>query len=120
MSVAIDTAIKLHEQQIKAVTRSQDLVVSAIEKVATVVEGLRAKSPTVPDAVAGPFEKVTAPVTKVVGTESDVRSYLTRSARDWVGVQQKFQAALLEVLASEDQAAPVAQATPAAKAGKKG
>jgi len=61
MSVAIDTATKLHEKQVNAVTRSQDLVVSAVEKVAAAVQGLRAKSPTVPDAVSGPLETVAAP-----------------------------------------------------------
>jgi hypothetical protein len=84
-------------------------VVSAVEKVANAVQGLRAKSPTVPDVVAGPLEKVTAPVTKVVGDKSDVTSYLTRSVRDWAEAQKKFQAAVLGVLISDDQAAPAAK-----------
>ena len=109
MPVAIDTATKLHEKQVNAVTRSQDLVVSAVEKVAAAVQGLRAKSPTVPDAVSGPLETVAAPLTKVVGDKSDVTAYLTRSVRDWADSQQKFQAAVLGVLVSDDPAAPVAE-----------
>lgn len=111
MSVAIDTATKLHEKQIHAVTRSQDfVVVSAVEKVATAVKGLRAKSPTVPDAVTGPVEKVTAPLTKVLGDKSDVTSYVTSSVRDWAEVQQNFRAAVLGVLVSDGSSAPAAKA----------
>ena len=110
MSVAIDTATKLHEKQIHAVTRSQDLVVSAVEKVATALKGLRAKSPTVPDAVTGPVEKVTAPLTKVLGDKSDVTSYVTSSVRDWAEVQQNFRAAVLGVLVSDGSSAPAARA----------
>jgi len=116
MSVAIDTATKLHEQQIKAVTRSQDFVVSTIEKAAAAVEGLRAKSPTVPDAVAGPLEKVTGPVAKVFGTQADVTSYFNRRVRDWVELQQKFQTAVLGALVSDDQREPAL--APAVKVSK--
>ena len=109
MSVAIDTATKLHEKQIHAVTRSQDLVVSAVEKVATALKGLRAKSPTVPDAITGPVEKVTAPLTNVIGDKSEVTSYLASSVRDWAEVQQNFQDAVLGALVSDGSAAPAAK-----------
>lgn len=108
MSLAIDTATKLHEEQIKAVTRSQDLVVSAVEKVATAVQGLRAKSPIVPGVVAGPLQTAAGPVTKLVGTQSEVTSYLASSVRDWAEVQHKFRASVLEAWISDDRAAPAA------------
>jgi len=117
MSVAIKTATKLHEEQIKAATRSQDLVVSTIEKVAAAVEGLRAKSLTVPGVVAGRLEKITRPVAKVFGTQSDVTSYLTHTVQDWVELQQKFQTALLGALVPDDQPEPAP--APAVKLSKK-
>jgi hypothetical protein len=119
MSVVIKTASKLHEEQIKAATRSQDFMVSTIEKVATAVEGLLAKSPTVPGFVAGPLEKVTAPVTQVFGTQSDFTSYLTRSVRDWIELQQKFQTAVLGALVSDDQLEPAPAPPHAVKPSKK-
>ena len=116
MSIAIDTATKLHQKQIHAVTRSQDLVVSAVERVAAAVEGLRAKSPNVPDTVAGPLEKVTAPLTKVVGNKSEVTSYLSRSPRNWVEAQHKLQSAVLEALVPDDQPSQASKAKAKAKA----
>jgi hypothetical protein len=109
MSLAIDAATKVHQKQIDAVTRSQDLAVSAVEKIASAVQGLQAKSPSVPGSVAGPLEGVTAPVTKVVGTRSEVVSYLGRTVRDWAETQQKLHAAVLGALVSDDRTAPAAK-----------
>ena len=95
------------DNQITVSTSSAGMDVKAI---ATAVKGLRAKSPTVPDAVTGPVEKVTAPLTKVLGDKSDVTSYVTSSVRDWAEVQQNFRAAVLGVLVSDGSSAPAAKA----------
>lgn len=115
MSVAIDTATKLHEGQVKAVTRSQDFVVSVVETAASALQGLRAVVPDAPAVVAGPIEKISWPVTKLVGTQDEVAAYVSRSVRDWTEAQQKFQSALLDAWLPAPKAAPAAKAR-AAKA----
>jgi hypothetical protein len=106
MSLVIDAATKAHQKQIDVVTRSQDLAVSAVEKVASAAQGLRAKSPNLPESVAGRLETASAPVTKVVGDRSDISSYLSRTVRDWADTQQRFQSAVLDALVSDKPAGP--------------
>lgn len=115
MSVSIDTINKFHEMQIETVTRSQDAVLFAVGKLATATQGLRAKSPSVPGSVAGPLEKLTGPVAEFVGNPSEITSYLSRSARDWVEVQHRFQAGVLDAFVAE-KAAPTTKVKATAKA----
>lgn len=95
MSLFLDTLNTVHDKQLKAAARSTDLLASTAGKVAALAEGARDKAPKAPAAVAGPLGKVTAPVTKVVGTPTEVAGYTVRSVRDWAAVQQRFAGAAL-------------------------
>jgi hypothetical protein len=99
MSVVIDAAEKVHNKQVEVATRSQEVVAAALRKVADVAQDLRGKAPQVPESVSGPVEKVTAPVTKVVGTPSELAAYVARSTQDWLEVQHKLQRDLVAVVA---------------------
>jgi hypothetical protein len=65
MSIALDAATKVHGKQLDAASKSQDLVVRGLEKVAA----LRDKSPKMHSALNGPLAKVTSPVAKVLGMQ---------------------------------------------------
>lgn len=93
MSVVIDAAAKAHDKQIAVVT-------AALEKLAGAVEGLRAKAPQLPESITSPVQKVTAPLTKVVGNPSEIAAYLARSSQDWSAVQHKLQSDLAAALAA--------------------
>ena len=98
MSVVTDTASKVHHKQLDAVTRSQELVTSALGRLVGAVSDLKAKVPGLPDAVSGPVQTVTSPVAKLVGTPQEARSLVLNSTRDWFEAQQRFQAGVLDVL----------------------
>jgi hypothetical protein len=110
MSYVIDAAGKVHDKQVAAATKSQDLFVKVVEKVA----GLRDRAPQAPEAlkvVVGPIQKVTAPVAKVFGDRTEVVEYVNGSVRDWIGVQQSFQNQLLDAVAGQGSPAPAAKST---------
>jgi hypothetical protein len=110
MSYAVAAATKVHDTQVAAATRSQDLVVKVIEKLGSLQE----KAPKAPEAITGPLEKVAAPVNKVVGSPAELRSYVARSVRDWASVQAQFQSAVLDLVAPVE--AEVEAPKPAKKA----
>jgi hypothetical protein len=104
MSVILEAASKVHQKQLDAAARSEDLVLKAFGKVRDLASSLQAKAPSLPEQVAGPVEKVTAPVQKVVGSRSELRAYVTKSTKDWLEVQQSFQRALVSAVLPTDAA----------------
>ena len=113
MSYAVDAASKLHEKQLAAATKGQDLFVTVVEK----VTDLREKAPrssTVTGALEG-LDKLVAPITKFVGSRAEVTEYVTRTAREWLALQQQFQARILGIAGVK----PAAAAKPARKTAAK-
>ena len=108
MSVVLDAASKVHQKQLDAATRSQGLVLKAVDTVTGLADSLKAKAPQLPEQVAGPVEKATAPVEKVLGSRGELKAYVARSTQDWLEVQQSFQraviSAVLPVAPAADQA----------------
>ena len=108
MSVVLDAASKVHQKQLHAAAKSEDLVLKVIGKVSGLTDSVKAKAPKLPEQVAGPVEKVIAPVEKVLGTRSDLKAYVARSTQDWLEVQQSFQravvSAVLPVASASNQA----------------
>ncbi len=94
MSYAIDTATKVHEGQVAAVDAVQSLLVKAVET----LSGLADQAPTAPEKLTSTLDEVAAPVTKIVGTPSEVQSYAVTSFRDWLEAQHRFQTALLDAV----------------------
>jgi len=109
MSYAVDAAAKLHDRQVEAATKMQNLVVKAADGLA----GLRDKAPETPERIAAPLGKVTGPVTKVVGSPSEVAAYVAQSGRDWVELQQKFAESLFEIAWGKPESATPATTTKA-------
>jgi len=94
MSITIDSATKLHERQVAAVDTIQSNVVKALD----VITSARSKAPQAPAKLADAVDKITAPLTKVVGTPDEVQAYAVASTRDWLKVQHQFQTALLDAV----------------------
>lgn len=94
MSYTIETATKFHDRQVAAVSTLQSLLVKAVET----LSGLPDKAPKAPEKLSSTLDQVAAPVTKIVGTPSEVQAYAVASTRDWLEVQHKFQTALLDAV----------------------
>src|SRR5680860_725063 len=94
MTFTIETATKFHDRQVGAVSTLQSLVVKAVET----LSGLTDKAPKAPEKLSSTLDEVAAPLTKIVGTPSEVQAYAVASSRDWLEVQHKFQTALLDAV----------------------
>ena len=94
MSYTIDTATKLHDRQVAAVSAVQSLLLKAADS----LSGLTDKAPKAPEKLSSTLEEAVAPVTKIVGTPTEVQAYAVASSRDWIEVQHKFQTALLDAM----------------------
>lgn len=103
MSTVLDALNKLQAKQFDALTKSADRLVTAADKVSVVKQTVQAKTPELPASVAGPLAKLTAPVTKVVGTRAEFAEYRARSIREWVAMQQRFTAVLLRTRSQPNQ-----------------
>ncbi|MET0740031.1 MAG: hypothetical protein ABWZ26_00575 [Candidatus Nanopelagicales bacterium] len=99
MSYAVDAASKLHEKQLAAATKGQELFVTVVEKVGD----LRGKAPKAPASVTDQLDKLVAPITKIVGTRSEVTEYVTRTAREWLALQQQYQARVLDIVGRQQR-----------------
>lgn len=100
MSYALDAASRLHERQVEAATRVQDLMVKAVDSLVS----LRNKAPEPPERVVAPLEKISGPVSKVIGSPSEFASYVARSTREWTELQQKFQESIISVALPKEEA----------------
>jgi len=94
MTYTVDTATKFHDRQVAAVSAVQSLVVKAVET----LSGLTAEAPKAPEKLTSTLDEVAGPLTKIVGTPSEVQAYAVASSRDWLEVQHKFQTALLDAV----------------------
>ena len=94
MSYTIDTATKIHDRNVAAVSAVQSLLVKAVDT----LSGLTDKAPKAPEKLSSTLDEVAAPLTRLVGTPSEVQTYAVASSRDWLEVQHKFQAALLDAV----------------------
>ena len=92
MTYTVETATKFHDRQVAAVSAVQSLVVKAVET----LSGLTDKAPKVPEKLSSTLDEVSGPLTKIVGTPSELQAHAVASSRDWLEVQHKFQTALLE------------------------
>jgi hypothetical protein len=95
MSYTIDTATKVHDGQVAAASTVQSLLVKVVET----LSGLTDKAPKAPEKLSATLDEVAAPLTKVVGTPTEVRAYAVASFRDWLDVQHRFSTALLDAVA---------------------
>ena len=111
MTYTIDTATKFHDRQVAAVSTLQSLVVKAVET----MSGLTDKAPKAPEKLSSTLDEVAAPLTKIVGTRSDVQAYAVASSRDWLEVQHKFQTALLDAVSPSAVTVEVPKKTAAKK-----
>ncbi len=111
MSYTIDTATKFHDRQVAAVSTLQSLLVDAVET----LSGLTDKAPKAPEKLSSTLNKAAAPLTKIVGTPSEVQAYAVASSRDWLEVQHKFQTALLEAVSPSAVTVEVPKKTAAKK-----
>ena len=91
MPNALDVINRVHERNLGAATRAQDLAIKVVDRVGD----LRGLAPKAPSAVSTGIEKVTAPLAHVLGRPEEFRTYLAKSTRDWVRVQRRFQDAIL-------------------------
>ena len=91
MSFTIDTVNKFHDRQIATVSTLQFLLVKAVESLSEITD----KAPKAPEKLSRTLDEVAAPLTKIVGTPSEVQAYAVASSRDWLESQQRFQTALL-------------------------
>jgi hypothetical protein len=92
MSYTVDTATKVHDRQIAAAGTFHSLLIKAVDA----LSGLADNAPQLSSRV----DKFAAPVTKIVGTPSEVQAYAVASVRDWIDVQHKFQTGLLDAVAA--------------------
>jgi len=51
-----------------------------------------------PEQLSGTVERLAAPLTRIVGTPSELRAHAVAGSRDWLEVQHRFQTALLDAL----------------------
>ena len=108
MSYTIDTATKFHDRQVAAVSTLQSLLVKAVET----LSGLTDKAP---EKLSSTLDEAAAPLTKIVGTPSEVQAYAVASSRDWLDVQHKFQTALLDAVSPSAVTVEVPKKTAAKK-----
>lgn len=94
MSYTIDAATKFHDRQVAAASTVQSLLIKAVES----LTGLTEKAPKAPEKLSTTLDELAAPLTKIVGTPSEVQAYAVASSRDWLEVQHKFQTALLDAV----------------------
>jgi hypothetical protein len=94
MTYTFDTATKFHDRQVAAVGAVQSLVVKAVETLSALTD----KAPKTPEKLSSALDEVAGPLTKIVGTPSEVQAYVVASSRDWLEVQHKFQTALLDAV----------------------
>jgi len=111
MSFTIDTATKFHDRQVVAVSTLQSLLVNAVESLSELTD----KAPKAPEKLSGTLDEVAAPLTKIVGTPSEVQAYAVANSRDWLEVQHRFQTALLDAVTSSAGTAEVPKKTTAKK-----
>jgi hypothetical protein len=111
MSYTIDTATKFHDSQVAAVSTLQSLLLKAVESLA----GLTDEAPKVPEKLSSTLGEVAGPLTKIVGTPSEVQAYAVASSRDWLEVQHKFQAAFLDAVSPSALTVEVPKKTSAKK-----
>ena len=94
MSYTIDTATEIHNRQVAAAETLQSTVIKAVD----VLTDVRTKAPEVPEQLTDAAQKVAAPLTKLVGTPSELQAHAVAISRDWLKVQSKFQSALLDAV----------------------
>ena len=90
MSVVFDVAEKVHNKNVEVAS-------AAVKKAFDVAQSLRDKAPQVPESVSGPVQKVTAPVTQVLGSPAELVAYIARSGQDWLEVQNRLQSGVVAV-----------------------
>lgn len=111
MSYTIDTATKFHDRQVAAASTAQSLLIKAVET----LTGLTDKAPKAPEKLSSTLDGIAAPLTKLVGTPSEVQAYAVASSRDWLEVQHKFQTALLDAVSPSAVTVEVPKRTAAKK-----
>jgi hypothetical protein len=115
MPIAVDVINRVHQRNVGAATRAQDLTIKAVDSLAA----LRSRAPQAPIGVTAGVEKVSAPFARILGTPEDFRTYLVHSARDWVALQQRFQAAVLGTNPAVQEPGAAAKAAKGAKAAER-
>jgi len=90
----VSAVTRVHDSQLAAATKIQDVVVKAARKIGAVGD----KAPDVPERVARPLRKVTGPLTGVIGSPSELATLLQKNARDWTEFRLNYQTAILEAL----------------------
>jgi hypothetical protein len=108
MSHLVSAISRLHDGQLAAATKVQDVFIKGARKLGTV----GGKTPDVPERVAGPLRKVTAPLSGVIGSRSELATLLKKNAREWTELQMNYQAAILDALAGDKAEAAEAAAVP--------
>ena len=93
MSHLLTAVGRLHDGQLAAATKVQDVLVNATRKVASLTEKTE-----VPDSVVRPLRKVTVPLSLAVGTRGEIADFLNKSSREWAELRLTYQAAILEAL----------------------
>jgi len=93
----VSAVSKLHDSQLAAATKMQDLTVKAARKLGAVGE----KAPGMPERVAGPLRKVTGPLSNAIGSPSELATLLKKNAREWTELQLNYQTAILEALVGD-------------------
>ena len=111
MTYTIETATKIHDRQVAAVNTLQSLLLKAVET----LSGLTDKAPKAPEKLSSTLDGIAAPLTKLVGSPSEVRAYAVASSRDWLEVQHKFQTALLDAVSPSAVTVEVPKRTAAKK-----
>jgi hypothetical protein len=94
MPYTIDTASEIHNRQVAAMETLQSTLVKAVD----VLSDVRSKAPQAPEQLTDAAQKIAAPLTKVVGTPSELHAHAVAISRDWFKVQNKFQTALLDAV----------------------
>ena len=88
--MVFDVAEKVHNRNVEVAS-------AAVKKAFDVAQSLRDKAPQVPEPVSGPVQKVTAPVTQVLGSPAELVAYIARSGQDWLEVQNRLQSGVVAV-----------------------
>ncbi len=97
MSHLVSAISRLHDGQLAAATKVQDVFVKGARKLGTV----GGKTPDVPQRLAGPLRKVTAPLSGVIGSRSELAALLKKNAREWTELQMNYQTAILDALSGD-------------------
>lgn len=96
MSYTVETATMIHDRQVAAARTVQSLMVEAAKSMTELTD----KAPKAPEKLSSKVRGVVSPLTKVVGTPSEVQAYAAASSREWLEVQHKFQTALLDAMSA--------------------